>query len=494
MKKRLLFTGMLASVLTFGMTFTACGPDTRAAAVYREAAEIDAVTPVITGPITGGEHGWPFGAYFGGIDELGYIEEEYFIEGTARHYVPIGKLAKDGKWALEAVSAVPYKTRFIVRRPAESAKFNGTVVLEWANVSAGFEMSLLDSPGLYYEGFAYIAVSAQRNGLYGFEEKPQGLIPWDLERYGSLSIPDDGLSYDIFTQVARAIGKDRSKDGVDPMGGLDVEKLFAVGASQSGSRILSYANGVQPIENVFDAVIPIVNAGRGTDFETAVSHVKKDGKTKVRNVSAKVREDINCKVFVINSQTEAIALGGLAQRDTENICSWQVAGASHLPPHFMETIYLRINRDGLTDAIPRKEASGPPALDWPYVYEAALVSTQNWIDKGVKPPSIEPLAAINMLFGYRKDIFGNMKGGVRLPELEVPVAKYETSIWKGLGVEITPFSREELLRLYPSHEDYVDKIRAAAARAAQIGVILPYRAEEYVREAEASAIPVSLGG
>jgi hypothetical protein len=31
------------------------------------------------GPIKGGEKGYPFGAYFGDIRNIGYAEEEYFI-------------------------------------------------------------------------------------------------------------------------------------------------------------------------------------------------------------------------------------------------------------------------------------------------------------------------------------------------------------------------------------------------------------------------------
>jgi hypothetical protein len=206
----------------------------------------------VTGPVTGGKHGWAFGAYFGDISELGYepgyIEEEYFIEGTAQYYQPVNTLAKDGTWTLEAVGAAPYKTRLLVRRPADPAKFNGAVIVEWANVSAGYEISLMDNRGIYEEGFAYASVSAQVNGLYGFEEKPQGLIPWDSERYGSLDIPNDGMSYDIFTQATRAVSQNRPREGVDPMGGLEVKKIFAMGESQSGSRVLSDANGVQPIE------------------------------------------------------------------------------------------------------------------------------------------------------------------------------------------------------------------------------------------------------
>jgi hypothetical protein len=33
----------------------------------------------------------------------------------------------------------PYKTRIVVRRPADAKRFNGTVLVEWDNVTNGFD-------------------------------------------------------------------------------------------------------------------------------------------------------------------------------------------------------------------------------------------------------------------------------------------------------------------------------------------------------------------
>lgn len=444
----------------------------------------------VTGPVVGGEHGWAFGEYYGDISKLGYVEEEYFIEGVAQRYEPVGKLGKDGKWYLQANSTAPYKTRFIVRRPINPDKFNGTVVMEWTNVSGGFEISLLDNPGIYTEGFAYVAVSAQVNGLTGFKKNPQGLIPWDTERYSSLNIPDDGLSYDIFTQVARAVNGSRPKDGIDPMNGLEVKKMFAMGESQSGGRVLSYTNGVQPIEKLFDGIIMIVNAGRGNDFLGEPAHIKNGGKVKVRNVTSRVRVDINHKAFIINSQTESLFLGKIAQPDSKNIRSLQIPGSAHAAPTIMKSVADRAKRDGITNIFSEYSVSDTNVVDWTYVLEAVLVQIQNWIDKGKEPPTIPRIESNNILFGYKKDKYNNVKGGVKLPELEVPIAHYFVDMIKtGLGGYRIFFTDNELLKLYPSHQDYVNKVIKAARSAEETGIILPYRAEQYINEAEASSIP-----
>lgn len=439
-------------------------------------------------PEKSGKHGWPFGAYAGDISEVGYVEEEYFIEGKAQHYEPVGALTDDGKWTLTAGDALPYKTRFMVRRPADPAKFNGIVVVEWSNVSVGYELSFMDSEGLYKEGFAYVAASVQRNGLYGFEENPQGIIAWDDERYGDLSIPDDGLSYDIFTQIARAVGKDRPTNGIDPMGGLAVKKLYAAGESQSGSRVLSYANGVQPLEKVFDAIITVTNSGRGVDFLPEIAHTKVNGKTEVRNVSSRIREDINCKVFIINSQMEAAALGKLVQPDTANIVSWQIAGATHLPPEAVDRLVAQNKRDGLPDLLGTDDSAKLPAVNWTFAYEAALMRITEWIDDDKQPPQFEPLDSINMILGYDNDKHGNAKGGVRLPEISAPIATYDVSLLGGMGGSVYAFKQNELLKLYPTHQDYVDKVTQEANTAARMGIIMPFRAEQYIETAKSEPI------
>ena len=134
----------------------------------------------ISGPISGGAHGWPFAGHFGDIGQRGYLEEEFFLAGTARRYDPVGAHGGDGKWAVEAAGEAPYKTRILIKRPKDPAKFNGTVVVEWANVTLGHELIIADFPGIY-DGFAHVSVSAQFVGLHGFEENPMGLVSWDSQ-------------------------------------------------------------------------------------------------------------------------------------------------------------------------------------------------------------------------------------------------------------------------------------------------------------------------
>ena len=163
---------------------------------------------MITGPVTGGSHGWAFGIPVLDVEEHGYREDEFFLEGVASRYRLVGasEPSFDGRWDVEPVETAPFTTRLIVQRPADADRFNGTVVLLWNNVSAGFDTSGLGDTLELLDGYAIVGATTQHVAVYGMGENPQGLSVWDADRYGSLSIPSDDYSFDIYTQAARAVG------------------------------------------------------------------------------------------------------------------------------------------------------------------------------------------------------------------------------------------------------------------------------------------------
>ncbi len=95
------------------------------------------VTPSVTGPIT--SPGSAFLTPPTGLDlaSLGYVEQEFFVAGTATAYTSADPLDADGVWTATPGDTAGYVTRILVRRPTNPKKFNGTVVVEWLNVSGG---------------------------------------------------------------------------------------------------------------------------------------------------------------------------------------------------------------------------------------------------------------------------------------------------------------------------------------------------------------------
>ena len=77
-------------------------------------AEAVVPNPVVTGPVAGGVHGTPLMASLFDLATWGYLEQEFFAEGTATAYT-------QGPQTTAA-----YKTRVLVRRPVDPLRFNGT--------------------------------------------------------------------------------------------------------------------------------------------------------------------------------------------------------------------------------------------------------------------------------------------------------------------------------------------------------------------------------
>src|SRR5262249_23696246 len=60
---------------------------------------------------------------------------EFFVKGIATGYRQVGTWGSDGRWTARPAETASYETRILVRRPADPARFNGTVVVEGLNLS-----------------------------------------------------------------------------------------------------------------------------------------------------------------------------------------------------------------------------------------------------------------------------------------------------------------------------------------------------------------------
>jgi hypothetical protein len=77
------------------------------------------------------------GAY--DVATLGYDMAECFVSGSATSYAPTAPLGFDGQWSVAASSSADYTTRIAALTPADESAFNGTVIVEWLNVSGGID-------------------------------------------------------------------------------------------------------------------------------------------------------------------------------------------------------------------------------------------------------------------------------------------------------------------------------------------------------------------
>jgi hypothetical protein len=106
----------------------------------------------------------------------GYVEHEFQFSDMAGIYSYTS--APPPPWDLTLQDRQPYTSRMIVRRPADPAAFTGTVVVEWLNVTAGYDVDIEWNTVAEYlqrSGYAFVGVSAQAAGVAALKK-------WDPQR------------------------------------------------------------------------------------------------------------------------------------------------------------------------------------------------------------------------------------------------------------------------------------------------------------------------
>jgi hypothetical protein len=453
-----------------------------------------AARSIVTGPIAGGSRGRPFAASMLDVAAHGYTEAEYLLEGTATRYrlAPGAQLTRDGHWRVEPAGTAPFRTRMLVYRPNDAARFNGTVVLTWNNVTAGYDLFGAESLELFEGGYALVCLTTQKVGIEGLPPMPQGLAAWDPQRYGTLTIPSDDYSYDIFTQGALAVGKDRRRQPVDPMAGLDVRRTVGQGASQSAGRLSTYVNAIQPVSRAFDGFILAIYFGAGSPLEVGDTVVNINTAPAVQTRDRRrggnlLRDDLGVPVFVVNSELEAIACYPVRQPDTDTFRYWESAGTSHTSAQGMRDRQDKLIRDGVRVVPVPEEMNRIPMLP---LYDAVFHHMQRWL-QGTPPPIAPRVEFAGDPAEVVRDAHGIAKGGIRLPQADVPLAvnsavPLANDVFAYLRGSSHPFTADKLRTLYGDKASFLAKFEGAAQRAVVAGVLRPRDVAGLVAEAGAS--------
>jgi hypothetical protein len=131
----------------------------------------------------------------------------------------------------------------------------------------------------------------------------------------------------------------------------------------------------------------------------------------------------------------------------------------------------------------------PSFWAWDAVLDAASLGA-----KRCKPPRAPPIQST-------MDQYGNVQGGARLPDLDVPIATYTksksaknptdiiSSFACGLSGTVVPFTADQLPQLYPTPDDYVQKYTQAADKAVAAGFMVQSDRDIAVDKAKNAAIP-----
>jgi hypothetical protein len=459
---------------------TPAGAATAGKATYDAAAALTG--PITTGHIIEPETGLP-----SQLSTYGYEEQEYFASGTASAFTAKSE-PSDGKWSVAPTTKASYRTRIIVRRPEDAAHFNGTVVVEWMNVSAGESAPDWDylNPELMREGYAWVGVSAQALGVDGgsailgaIKGAPSGgLVQNEPARYGTLHHPGDKYALDMYAQIGNAL---RTKENV-ALRGLHPTHYVAVGESHSAFYLTTFADAIQPLTHTFDGIFIHSRGGSGAPLNGSGITSSNQGPKGLR-----IRTDLNVPVFMFETQTDLIQLGYAAaqQPNTKRIRTWEVAGTSHADAYLVGAAASIL---GCSTPV----NSGPQHT----VVQAAFAAFNKWVDNGTPPPS-PPRFTLSSSDPptLALDAQGNVIGGVRTPAVDVPVATLSGAPAPGANAicslfgQTIAYSPATLTSLYQTKSDYLAKYTSSLNKAIKAGFVLAADRPALLAQAEAVQFP-----
>ena len=427
-----------------------------------------------------GKPNFILGAY--DIASAGYRANEFFVSGTASSY------GRDG-----AMGTADYTTRMVVLTPTDAAKFNGTVIVEWLNVSGG-----VDAPALWFmahreivrEGYAYVAVSAQQVGVQGGVSMlaDMSLKTQDPQRYSPLSHPGDAYSYDIFSQIGRLVHA--AGDGV--LGGLKPEFVVAVGESQSAMFMTTYVNAVDPLVKVYDGFLVHSRFGGAPTLDgVSIFAASAIGASD----PVPFRPDLRVPVMTVITETDLVGAARSGyylarQPDNKRMRTWEIPGTAHADNYTIKVSFIDSGFAPLDQLVaayaPTNTLMGQElahfinfAPQHHYVLQAAIAGLHGWVRTGTPPPS-----APRIEIGEGDppplilDTNGLAKGGVRTPWVDVPIAR-TTGVGSGESVlshlfgSGEPFDAATLSRLYPGGaSEYLERFTESLDAAIRAGYLL----------------------
>ncbi len=430
----------------------------------------------------------------------GYVEEEFVVSGKAHLY----DRDAAGNPAARA-DALEYETRMLVRRPRDRRAFSGVVHFEALHPSGDRGLSWASlAPYLVSAGHAWVGVTVTNMGA-------AALAAYDPDAYATVSLPSDGLRWDVLAQTGALV---RSDTG--PLGGFGVARVYASGWSYTGSLWRTFVaegfgdRACRPDGGpLFDGYVFAISSG--AFFGGYLTLHPDDPPIEADDPRRTVRPH-QVPIIELLSECEAETNRATRRPDADEPDDryrlFEVAGASHINRRVAGGVeQCQLRGRGLLPADP--EILETPS-DFPMDRVAAAVfdNLEAWVARGVPPPRADRFAyaeeggpvkgGLQGAEPLARDEHANALGGVRTPYVDVPTATYvpHSTLASGdAGVPRTPegrvvalgslighkvpFEGETLRRLYGTPTEYA---RLVAERCAELA------AQRWLLPADAAAI------
>lgn len=442
------------------------------------------------------------------LADADYVEEEYYLSGLAP------AISAEG----HVVAQAPYITRFLIRKPKNTARFNGTVIIEpfswFGERAAGW---ILTREYLLRRGYAFVGYTLNINGLADDPKFPPtpadprqqrenirrygGIVNFDFmrafdyARYAPLSSYYDAKRFqrggapDPFVPQSQAIGaqlalalKSNLPDG--PAIGLLIERVYVNSWAVTAQVWLDYLEQGRHQQWRMPDGRPLIDAymtGKLAYGEVAGDPIR---------VPAHMPADAPFVTVYSQSETLHDAVEGIplpVDTDKPLLRYYEVMGTPHLREADLGTgeIELWPNQGGRPDDPRCQFVYDEPSQ---YPFSAILDAMDRAVRLGVPMPRENRVRRTHK--GVRRDArTGNIVGGVRPPWIQVPAAEYWTDFETGCGVVYDskrPYSARRLRALYGSYDNYARQFERAKRRSVAQGYLL----EEDVAALKPVASPI----
>jgi hypothetical protein len=354
------------------------------------------------------------------LDALGYVEEEWFLEGTADALDPDGVVLD---------SDAPYATRALVRRPASSERFGGAVYVEpFHNLNEDTPAWTAEHRYVTRRSHAWIGVTVS-SGTFGPPGTARGgglaqLRGFDPARYRTLHLlafehgppraePPGPGGFDpelMRWQLAIATAQGHSiaagllallkgNDPQSPLAGCAVDRVYATGWSQTGLFWQQF------LDRGFHEAAGPSAAADGYLVAAAPGPAHKPADAVVVNLlsEGEVVGTLN-PGFVVGDDSDAPRFRG-----------YEVSGTFH---HWEEKPGARRRPVGAHDMLHNDRP-------WHVVVHAILDNMDQWVrDHTPMPRAPRITRDASAPDGVARDEAGNARGGLRSPWVDVPTARY----------------------------------------------------------------------
>ena len=437
---------------------------------------------------------------------------------------------------------VEYAARVVLIMPAVASKGNGTLLVDVPNRGRAYASALYNSPrdepftsGTFEHGTGFLQD-------YGFSVAE---VYWELGQGADLpSFTDaegkkrfvEGAGFAIMRDAADFLAHTAADSAgtPNPLRGA-ISRTLASGKSQTGrflKTFLLHGFNMAGGRRVFDGMhvfvsgaglLPILQTGTGPEssgngspnFANPEFRGVHENPLTIGDIVAKVeaRGEVPPKMVLFSTVTDFYSLRASLGRTgptgtgdrpiPPNVRMYDIAGASHV----------------IVPKAPDCKLS-PGRLDWAPASRAALLRLDAWVAANTEPPAsvLMPLEAPGseppalrapahlpgaVIQVPKRDADGNALGGVRLPDLAVPLGTHGgqnapqtftcSLVGSYTGFAVAKAQRESagdarlsVAERYRSRDDYVNRIRIAAQELLQFGLLLPEDAAVIIQSAASS--------